>query len=120
MKRTIGCDSCNNVIVSQYSKKVISNFAPPNLKRLEISKLVATTLTRTIFLVKILISPPQQTNTSNNGRLSNSHLLALELSLQMMRNSRGPAATKSLEVMFYYLVCFITLFKYISFNLNVN
>lgn len=68
--------------------------------------MVATTLTRTIFLVKILISSFQQTNTSNNGRYSNSHLLALELSLQMLRNPRGPAATKLLEVLCYYLVCF--------------
>lgn len=73
------------------------------------SQLIVTTLSRTIFLVKILTSSFQQTNTSTNNdyHFMDSNLLALELALKMMCIPRGPAATKTLEVLCFYLVSFI-------------
>ena len=76
----------------------------PHPRVLQASELVATTLTRTILLVKILTT----TNSKSAGLAelaeNTEKLLALELALAVMRNPRGPAATRSLEVYTYYVV----------------
>lgn len=60
----------------------------------KLSELVATTLWRTIYLIKILISV-------ENSKI---YSFVIEFALRMLKNPRGPASTRYLEVYIQSLV----------------
>lgn len=85
--------------VANYSGNNRTTKKPPldTSKFHKISELVATTLWRTIYLIKILVSV--ETSTKINSFI-------LEFALRMLKNPRGPASTRYLEVYIQSLVWF--------------
>lgn len=102
----------NRIGPNKINKKQLSNRTQNNInnspKCHKISKLIATTFWRTIYLIKILIS--SETNSLNLNTI------VLKLALRVLRNPRGPASTRWLEVYIHFLVIFLLLLK---FNNNI-
>ncbi|KAI1726254.1 zinc finger SWIM domain-containing protein 4 [Ditylenchus destructor] len=97
-KHTSNCDSCKSIGNIPGGKH-----STPHPRVLQASELVATTLSRAILLVKILTTTNCKSVNSVELAGNTEKLLALELALAVMRNPRGPAATRSLEVYTHYL-----------------
>lgn len=83
-----------------------------NVREHKISELVATTLSRTIFLVKVLANGCDDKKEEERQETLSSKCLAesttinafiIEVALKILKNPRGPAATRYLEVYIHSL-----------------
>lgn len=101
-KRHSDCSGCNDSLSQQ------NTILQENL--MNMSKMLVEHLKRTIFLIKILL----------NGHMKvseNPHSLAVKLALTAIQNSRGPAATKFLEVQILHLVNWV---RPLFYNLSLG